>query len=146
MTINNKKASFNYEFIEIFVAGIVLSGTEIKSIRLGKAVLIDSYCLFIKNELWVRNMYISEYIYGTYNNHEVRKDRKLLLNRRELKKIERIIKIKGVSVIPTKLFFNENGLAKLCIATAKGKKKYDKKQSLKEKDIKREIDIELKKK
>lgn len=142
--IKNKKASFNYEFIETFIAGIVLTGTEIKSIRLGKAGLVDSYCLVIKNELWLRNMYIAEYFYGTYNNHEAKKDRKLLLSRKELKKIEQFSKNTGFTIIPTKLFINKNGLAKLCIAIAKGKKFYDKRQSLKEKDDKKEIDKMLK--
>jgi len=140
IVIKNKKASFDYEFIETFVAGIVLTGTEIKSIRGGKAGLADSYCVVIRNELWVKNMYIAEYFYGTYNNHETRKDRKLLLNRRELNKIEQLSQNTGFTVIPTKLFINEKGLAKLVIAVAKGKKAYDKRQSLKEKDDKREMD------
>jgi SsrA-binding protein len=138
--IKNKKASFDYEFIETFVAGIVLTGTEIKSIRLGKASLVDSYCVVIQNELWVKNMYIAEYFYGTYNNHQARKDRKLLLNRKELNKIDHLSKNTGFTVIPTKLFINEKGLAKLVIAVAKGKKAFDKRQSLKEKDDKRELD------
>lgn len=144
--IKNKKVLIHYNLIETFIAGIVLTGTEIKSIRFGKVGLVNSYCLFIKNELWVRNMYIAEYFYGTYTNHEVRKDRKLLLNRRELKKIIQFIKNIGITIVPTKLFINENGLAKLCIAIAKGKKNYDKRESLKEKDIKKEIDKVLKEK
>ena len=140
IVIKNKKASFDYEFIETFVAGIVLTGTEIKSIRLGKAGLVDSYCVVIHNELWVKNIYIAEYFYGTYNNHEARKDRKLLLNRKELKKIGQLSTNTGFTVVPTKLFINEKGLAKLVIAVAKGKKAYDKRQSLKEKDDKREMD------
>ena len=140
IVIKNKKASFDYEFIETFVAGIVLTGTEIKSLRLGKASLVDSYGVVIHNELWVKNMYIAEYFYGTYNNHEARKDRKLLLNRKELKKIDQLSKNTGFTVIPTKLFINEKGLAKLVIAVAKGKKAYDKRQSLKEKDDKREME------
>ena len=139
VVIKNKKASFDYEFIETFVAGIVLTGTEIKSLRLGKASLVDSYCVVIRNELWVKNMYIAEYFYGTYNNHDARKDRKLLLNRKELNKIDQLSKNTGFTVIPTKLFINEKGLAKLVIAVAKGKKAYDKRQSLKEKDDKREM-------
>jgi SsrA-binding protein len=125
--------------METFVAGIVLTGTEIKSLRLGKASLVDSYCVTISNELWIKNMYIAEYFYGTYNNHEARKDRKLLLNRKELTKIEQLSRNTGFTVIPTKLFINEKGLAKLTIAVAKGKKAYDKRQSLKEKDDKREM-------
>ena len=140
IVIKNKKASFDYEFIETFVAGIVLTGTEIKSLRLGKAGLVDSYCVVVRNELWVKNMYIAEYFYGTYNNHEARKDRKLLLNRKELRKIDQLSKNTGFTVIPTKMFINEKGLAKLLIAVAKGKKAYDKRQSLKEKDDKREMD------
>ncbi|MDR0865834.1 MAG: SsrA-binding protein SmpB [Candidatus Symbiothrix sp.] len=145
IVIKNKKASFDYEFIETFVAGIVLTGTEIKSIRLGKASLVDSYCTVINKELWVKNMYIAEYFYGTYNNHEARKDRKLLLNRKELNKIEQLSKNTGFTVIPTKLFLNEKGLAKIVIAVAKGKKSYDKRQSLREKDDKRDMDRAFKK-
>ncbi|MDR0833301.1 MAG: SsrA-binding protein SmpB [Candidatus Symbiothrix sp.] len=140
IVIKNKKASFDYEFIETFVAGIVLTGTEIKSIRLGKAGLVDSYCLFVNRELWVRGMYIAEYFYGTYNNHDARKDRKLLLNRKELKKIEELSKNSGYTVIPTKLFLNEKGLVKVVIAVAKGKKLYDKRQSIREKDDQRDMD------
>ena len=145
IVIKNKKASFDYELIETFVAGIVLTGTEIKSLRLGKASLVDSYCVIIRNELWVKNMYIAEYFYGTYNNHEARKDRKLLLNRKELKKIGQLSTNTGFTVVPTKLFINERGLAKLVVAIAKGKKSYDKRQSLKEKDDKREMDRMFKK-
>jgi SsrA-binding protein len=145
IVIKNKKASFDYEFIETFVAGVVLTGTEIKSIRLGKVSLVDSYCTVINKELWVKNMYIAEYFYGTYNNHEARKDRKLLLNRKELNKIEQLSKNTGFTVIPTKLFVNEKGLAKLVIAVAKGKKSYDKRQSLREKDDKRDMDRAFKK-
>ncbi|MDR1526895.1 MAG: SsrA-binding protein SmpB [Dysgonamonadaceae bacterium] len=145
IVIKNKKASFDYEFVETFIAGIVLTGTEIKSLRLGKAGLVDSYCVIVHNELWVKNMYIAEYFYGTYNNHDARKDRKLLLNRKELNKIEQLSKNTGFTVIPTKLFINEKGLAKLVIAVAKGKKAYDKRQSLKEKDDKREMDRMFKK-
>jgi SsrA-binding protein len=145
IVIKNKKASFDYEFIETFVAGIVLTGTEIKSIRLGKASLVDTYCTFIKQELWVKNMHVSEYFYGTYNNHAARRDRKLLLNRKELKKIERYSRDTGFTIVPTKLFLNEKGLAKLVIVVAKGKKAYDKRQSLREKDDKRDIDRAFKK-
>ncbi|GHT41296.1 SsrA-binding protein [Bacteroidia bacterium] len=145
IVIKNKKASFDYEFIETFVAGIVLTGTEIKSLRLGKAGLVDSYCAMFRNELWVKNMYIAEYFYGTYNNHDARKDRKLLLNRKELKKIEQLAKNTGFTIVPTRLFINEKGLAKIVIAVAKGKKSFDKRQSLKEKDDKREMDRAFKK-
>jgi SsrA-binding protein len=145
IVIKNKKASFDYEFVETFTAGIALTGTEIKSLRAGKASLVDSYCVIIRNELWTKNMYIAEYFYGTYNNHEARRDRKLLLNRKELNKIEHLSTNTGFTVIPTKLFINEKGMAKLVIAVAKGKKAYDKRQSLKEKDDKREMDRMFKK-
>ena len=143
--IKNKRASFDYEFIETFMAGIVLTGTEIKSIRLGKASLVDTYCTMNRGELWVKNMNITEYFYGTYNNHNARRERKLLLNKKELQKIERFSKDSGFTIVPTKLFINEKGLAKLVIAIAKGKKSYDKRQSLKEKDDKREMDRMFKK-
>jgi SsrA-binding protein len=139
IVIKNKRASFDYEFLETFVAGVALTGTEIKSIRLGKASLVDTYCLVINKELWVKNMYVAEYTYGSYNNHNVRRDRKLLLNRKEINRIEKFSKDTGFTVIPTKLFINEKGLCKLVIAVAKGKKKYDKRQSLKEKDDKRDM-------
>jgi len=145
IVIKNKKASFDYEFIETFVAGIVLTGTEIKSIRLGKVSLVDTYCTFVKRELWVKNMNISEYFYGTYNNHSTRRDRKLLLNRKELNKIERLSKDTGLTIVPTKLFLDEKGLAKVVIAVAKGKKAYDKRQSLREQDDKRAMDRAFKK-
>jgi SsrA-binding protein len=145
IVIKNKKASFDYEFIETYVAGVVLTGTEIKSIRLGKAGLTDCYCLLINNELWMRNMYIAEYFYGTYNNHEARKDRKLLLNRKELNKIDTLSKNTGFTIVPTKLFLNEKGLVKIVIAIAKGKKSYDKRQSLKEKDDRRDMERAFKK-
>jgi len=145
INIKNKRASFDYELLETFVAGIVLTGTEIKSIRLGKASLVDTYCIMNRGELWVKNMNITEYFYGTYNNHEARRERKLLLTKRELQKIERFSKDSGFTIVPTKLFINEKGLAKLVIAIAKGKKSYDKRQSLKEKDDKREMDRMFKK-
>jgi len=145
IVIKNKKASFDYEFIETFVAGIVLTGTEIKSIRLGKASLVDTYCVMIQGELWVKNMNISEYFYGTYNNHVARRDRKLLLNRKELNKVDRLSKDTGFTIVPTKLFLNEKGLAKLVITVAKGKKAYDKRQSLREKDDKRAMERAFKK-
>jgi len=144
IVIKNRKASFDYEFIETFVAGIVLTGTEIKSIRLGKASLVDTYCTFINKELWVKNMNISEYFYGTYNNHAARRDRKLLLNRKELNKIGRLSENTGMTIVPTKLFLNEKGLAKIVIAVAKGKKTFDKRQTLRERDDKRTMDRALK--
>lgn len=144
INIKNKRATFDYELVDTFTAGIVLTGTEIKSIRLGKASLVDTYCIFERGELWVRNMNISEYFYGTYNNHAARRDRKLLLNKKELKKIERETKETGFTIVPTRLFINERGLAKLVIAIAKGKKMYDKRQSLREKDDKRMMDRMMK--
>jgi len=143
--IRNKRATFDYEIMERFVAGIQLYGTEIKSIRDGKAALTDTFCTFINDELWVRNMHISTYFFGTYNNHEVRRDRKLLLTKRELKKLVRGTKETGFTIIPTKLFINEKGLAKIEIGLGRGKKNYDKRQSLKEKEDKRSIDREMKK-
>jgi len=138
--IKNKRATFDYEILDTFVAGIVLTGTEIKSLRLGKAGLSDTYCLMERGELWVKNMYIAEYFYGTYNNHLPRRDRKLLLNRKELKKLDGIAKNAGFTIVPVRLFINEKGLAKLVVAIAKGKKEYDKRQSLKTRDDQREID------
>ncbi len=138
--IRNKRASFDFELIDTYQAGIVLVGTEIKSIRLGKASLVDTFCFFNDGELWVKNMNISEYFYGTYNNHLPRRDRKLLLNKRELQKIRRQTKDTGFTIVPTKLYLNEKGLAKVEIAVAKGKKSYDKRESLKEKDDKRQMD------
>jgi len=137
--IKNKRASFDYEFIETFTAGIVLTGTEIKSIRLGKASLVDTYCMVEHSEVWVKNMYVAEYFYGTYNNHVARRDRKLLLNRKEIRSLESAAKNSGFTIVPTKLFINEKGLVKLVIAIAKGKKEYDKRQTLKERDDKRSM-------
>lgn len=144
INIKNKRATFDYELLDTYTAGIVLTGTEIKSIRLGKASLVDTFCIIEKGELWVRNMYIAEYFYGTYNNHAARRDRKLLLNRKELKKIERGVKETGFTIVPTRLFINDRGLAKLVVAVAKGKKQYDKRQSLREKDDKRQMDRVMK--
>lgn len=140
VNIKNKRASFDYEFIDTYTAGIVLTGTEIKSIRLGKASLVDTFCFFAKEELWVKNMHISEYFYGSYNNHIARRDRKLLLNKKELDKLQRSIKDVGFTIVPVRMFINEKGLAKVVIALAKGKKQYDKRESLKEKDDRRDMD------
>jgi len=142
--IKNKRATFDYEIEERFVAGLQLFGTEIKSIRDGKASLVDTFCTFINNELWVRNMHISTYFFGTYNNHEVRRDRKLLLNARELKKLMKATKETGYTIVPTKLFIIDKGLAKIEIGLARGKKNYDKRESLKEKEDKRLMDRALK--
>ncbi|MBN2891342.1 MAG: SsrA-binding protein SmpB [Bacteroidales bacterium] len=135
INIKNKKAYFNYEIIEKYEAGLALLGTEIKSIRAGKASLTDAYCKFLDNELWIL-MSISEYEFGNLNNHEPNRRRKLLLTKRELKKLERKIKNTGLTIIPLQLFFNEKGLAKIEIALAKGRKKYDHRQAIKEKDTK----------
>lgn len=143
--IRNKRATFDYEILDKFTAGIQLFGTEIKSIRDGKAGLTDTYCTFINNELWVRNMHIATYFFGSYNNHEVRRDRKLLLTKRELSKLLRGTKETGYTIIPIKLYINEKGLAKLDIGLARGKKTYDKRQSIKEKEDKRALDRVMKK-
>lgn len=140
INIKNKRATFDYEIIDTYTAGIVLTGTEIKSIRLGKASLVDTFCFFSNDELWVKNMHISEYFYGSYNNHTVRRDRKLLLSRKELDKLRRGTKETGFTIVPTKMFINEKGFAKVVIALAKGKKQYDKREALKEKDDKRDMD------
>lgn len=140
INIKNKRATFDYELVETFTSGIVLTGTEIKSIRLGKASLVDTYCAFEGKDLWVRNMHIAPYFYGSYNNPDSRRDRKLLLNKIELKKIRRLTKETGYTIIPVRMFINEKGLAKLVIAVARGKKQYDKRQSLREKEDKRSMD------
>jgi SsrA-binding protein len=145
IVIRNKRATFDYEILDKFVAGIQLYGTEIKSIRDGKAGLSDTYCTFINDELWVKNMHIATYFFGSYNNHDVRRDRKLLLTKRELHKLSKATKETGNTIVPTKMFINDKGLAKLEIGIAKGKKNYDKRQSLKEKEDKRAIDREMKK-
>lgn len=144
INIRNKKAFFEYEVLETFVAGIQLVGTEIKSIRNGKASLIDSFCQFTLGELYVRNMHISEYDFGNLNNHIAKRDRKLLLQKRELIKLAKKIKESGLTIIPLKLFITDRGFAKLEIALAKGKKVYDKRESLKAKDAKRDIDRAMK--
>jgi SsrA-binding protein len=138
--IKNKKASFEYFFLEKYIAGIMLTGTEIKSIRESNASIAEAYCLFVNEELFIRNMHIAEYSFGTCNNHEPRRDRKLLLKSKELKKLNNKLKEQGTTLIPTLLFVNEKGLAKLEIALAKGKKLYDKRETLKGKDIQREIE------
>ena len=140
ITIKNKKASHDYEFLEKFVAGIILSGTEIKSIRLGKATLSDSYCFFNNGELFIKGMHIAEYWWGNLNNHDPLRERKLLLTSRELRKIERKIKESGLTIIVIKVFINDRGLAKAEIAISKGKKEYDKRETLKRKDASREMD------
>ena len=137
----NKKASFDYEFLEIFTAGIVLVGTEIKSIRSGKVSLSEAYCYFdLTGQLYVRGLNISQYFWGSWGQHEPRRDRKLLLTRKELRTLRNAVREKGLTIVAYKLFVAENGYAKLVIALAKGKKIYDKRQSIKEKDIRREME------
>ncbi len=138
--IKNKKATFEYFLVETFTAGIVLTGTEIKSIRLGKASLVDTYCSIINGEMWVKGMSISPYFYGSYSNHEMKRDRKLLLTKREISRLQEATKQVGYTIIPTLVFIDENGRAKMDIALAKGKKMYDKRQTLKEKEDRREMD------
>jgi SsrA-binding protein len=138
--IRNKRASHEYFLIQEFTAGIVLGGTEIKSIRDGTASLADAYCSFTGTELFVRNMHIAEYAFGTHYNHEPQRDRKLLLTKRELKKLAVKVKERGFTIIPVLLFINENGLAKLTIALARGKHAYDKRETLKQKDHLREME------
>ena len=137
INIKNRKAEYEYHLLSTFTAGIVLTGTEIKSIRAGKVNLTGSYCSFINGELWAHNIHISEYANGSYNNHEPKRDRKLLLNKKELKKIQSKLNDRGMTVIPTRMWINENGYAKLDIALARGKKMFDKRDSIKEKDQRR---------
>ncbi len=140
INIRNKKASHDYEFLEKFIAGIKLTGTEIKSIRAGKATLTDSYCIFRDGELFIKGMHISEYWWGNIYNHDPLRERKLLLTKRELKKIERKVKETGLTIIVTRIFINERGIAKAEIAISKGKKEYDKRETLKRRDSEREMD------
>ena len=142
--IKNKKASFEYFFMETFTAGIVLTGTEIKSIRMGKASLVDTFGFINNGEIWVKGMNISPYFYGSYNNHEAKRDRKLLLNKREIHKLQEATKQIGYTIVPTLVFIDKNGRAKMDIALAKGKKEFDKRQTLKEKEDRREMDRAMK--
>jgi SsrA-binding protein len=140
IVIKNKKASHFYEFLDKYIAGIKLTGTEIKSIRLGKASIVDTYCFFSNGELFLKGMHIAEYWWGNLNNHDPLRDRKLLLTKKELRKIERKTKETGLTIIATKVFINERGLAKAEIAVARGKKEFDKRESLKHEDASREMD------
>lgn len=144
VNIKNRRATFDYAIGDTFTAGIVLTGTEIKSIRQGKASLADTFCYVNNGEVWVKNMYIAEYFYGTYNNHTERRDRKLLLNRRELDKLQRAGQDKGLTIVGLRMFLNERGLVKIVIGLARGRKTYDKREYLKENDAKREIDKAMK--
>lgn len=139
INIKNRRASFDYAITETFTAGIVLTGTEIKSIRLGKASLADTYCYVHNGEVWVKNMYIAQYFYGTYNNHLERRERKLLLNRKEIRTIEKAAQAPGFTIVPLRLFISGRGLAKLVIGIGRGKKEYDKRQTIKERDDKRSM-------
>ena len=140
INIKNRRATFDYTISDTYTAGIVLTGTEIKSIRLGKASLADTFCYIHEGEVWVKNMYVAEYAFGSYNNHAARRDRKLLLTRRELRHLAQAVKTKGLTIVATRAYIADNGYAKLHIALAKGKKEYDKRASIKEKDIRRELE------
>lgn len=138
--IKNKKAAFDFHFVDEYTAGIVLTGTEIKSIRLGKASLVDTFCYIHDDEIWVKGMNISPYFYGSYNNHESKRDRKLLLNKKEIRRLREDTKAVGFTIVPTLVFIDDNGRAKMDIALCRGKKEFDKRQTLKEKQDKREMD------
>ncbi len=140
INILNKRAKFDYEFLEKYDAGIVLTGTEIKSIRLGKASITESFCEFHNGELFVINSQVEEYLYGTHYNHKAKSERKLLLNKKELKSLEKSMQNKGLTIIPLRLYVNEKGYAKMEIALCRGKKTYDKRETIKDRDTKREID------
>lgn len=140
VNIKNRRASFDYEIIDTYTAGIVLTGTEIKSLRQGKGSLVDTFCYMNRGELWVKNMYIAEYFYGSYNNHNARRERKLLLTKKELGKLQRDLLNPGFTVVPLRLFINEKGLAKVAIGLCKGKKEYDKRETIRERDDKRYMD------
>ena len=144
INIKNKKASFEYHILEDFTAGIKLLGTEIKSIREGKANISDAFCTFINGELYVRNLHISEYSHGSFYNHEAKRDRKLLLTKKEIKKLVVKGEDKGLTIIPLKIFISDRGFAKMNIALAQGKKAFDKRESMKERDVKREMDAVMK--
>lgn len=140
INIKNKRAYFDFEVLDTYTAGLMLTGTEIKSIRAGKAQISEAFCQIKKGELFIINMYIKEYELGTHYNHEPKRTRKLLLNKRELRQIEKKVKEKGFTIIPIKVFLSERGLAKIVVGIAKGKKTHDKRESIKNKDIKRETD------
>jgi len=138
--IKNRKAKFEYHFLSGFEAGMMLKGTEVKSLRKGEASLSDAYCMFIGGELYIKSLYIAEYAYGNIHNHETRRDRKLLLKKPELRKIEKKISEKGFTLVPYRIFFSERGYAKVEIFLAQGKKAYDKRDSIKDRDSKRDLD------
>lgn len=138
--IVNRRAEFEYHFLDTYEAGIALTGTEIKSLRGGNANINDAFCFFENGELYIKSMYIKEYAFATYFNHEARRTRKLLLRKLELRKLERRVKERGLTIVPYRLYFSERGFAKLEIALAQGKKSYDKRESIKDKDQKRDLD------
>ena len=144
VNIRNKKASFEYYFVDVLTAGIVRTGTEIKSIRMGKASLVDAYCYIHNGEIWVKGMNVSPYFYGSYSNHESKRERKLLLNRREINRLEEASKTPGYTIIPILIFIDNKGRAKVDVALARGKKLYDKRQTMKEKEDRREMDRAVK--
>ena len=144
INVRNKRATFDYEILEEFTAGIVLAGTEIKSIRAGKVSMVETFCYFDRGELWVRGINIAEYAWGTCNNHAPRRDRKLLLTARELEKLQRASQDRGLTIVGLRLFLNERGLAKVVSGLARGRKSYDKRESLKENDARREMDKAMK--
>ncbi len=139
VNIKNKRATFDFAIGDTYTAGLVLTGTEIKSIRDGKASLADTFCYVDNGEVWVKNMYVAEYFYGSYNNHSARRDRKLLLNRKEIAKLQKNGKEAGFTIVPLRLFINDRGLAKLVIGVARGKKEFDKRQSIKDRESKRDL-------
>ena len=145
INIKNRRAAFDYEISDTFTAGIVLTGTEIKSIRLGKAGLTDTFCFINNGEVWVKNMYIAEYEFGSYNNHAARRDRKLLLNRKEIGTLQKYSQQSGFTIVPLRVFINDRGLAKMVIGIGRGKKSFDKRQSIKEREAKRIMDRMMKK-
>ena len=144
INIRNKRATFDYEILEEYIAGVVLYGTEIKSIRMGKVSMVDSYCYLSEGELWIRGVNIAEYSWGTCNNHVPKRDRKLLLTAKELSKLSRQLQDKGLTVVGLRLFLNERGLAKIAIGLARGRKSYAKREYLKANDARREMDQALK--
>ena len=145
VNIKTRRASFDYEIGDTFTAGIVLTGTEIKSIRQGKASLADTYCMVQNGEVWVKGMYVAEYFFGSYNNHTTRRDRKLLLNRKEIQKLAKAAEVPGNTIVPLRMFISQGGYAKLVIGIGRGKKSYDKRQSIREREDKRALDRLMKK-
>ena len=142
--IKNKRAEFDYEVLDRYTAGLVITGTEVKSIRAGKASLVDTFCYINNGEVWVKNMYVAEYDFGSYNNHNTRRERKLLLQKKEIRQLQEETKAPGFTLVPLKLFFDENGRVKMQLGLCRGKKEYDKRQSLREKDDRREMDRAMK--